>query len=164
MILADLVQTNPRVEEDDDDLMDDVGAKDDDASGESGSESDENESDDSDKREKRKEKEALKIKVDADTPLSEKDLEVLRGAGILARSSSTAGPSGQQGSRNGHIVFVDDEDSGRRHWTSANSRLCSPMIDSLELPASKGRFLVEKKTCGSGRRSRSRLGMDNSCG
>ncbi|KAG8980005.1 hypothetical protein FRC05_007448 [Tulasnella sp. 425] len=111
MILADLVQTNSKVEEDDDDLMDDVGAKDDDALGESGSESDENESDDSEKREKRKEKEALKIRVDVDTPLSEKDLEVLRGAGILARSSSTAGPSGQQGSMNGHIVFVDDEDS-----------------------------------------------------
>ncbi|KAG8906380.1 hypothetical protein FRC01_008037, partial [Tulasnella sp. 417] len=109
-ILADLVRSNSRME-DEEDGMDDIDAGDDDGSGESGSESDENESDDSEKREKKKEKEVLKIKVDANTPLSEKELEVLRGAGILPGSASSSSQGGQEGNLNGHIVFVEDEET-----------------------------------------------------
>lgn len=112
MILADLVRSNSRTEGEED-TIDDVEVEDDDGAGESGSESDENDSDDSEKREKKKEKEALRIKVDADTPLSEKELEVLRGAGILPRSLPKSSLGGQEDNLNGHIVFVEDEESGK---------------------------------------------------
>ncbi len=75
----------------------------------SDSASDDNEDDE--KKQLKKAENALKIKIDLDAPLSEKELGALRDAGLLPASASS--PASQTGKSNAHIVFVDDEESGK---------------------------------------------------